>query len=411
MTLYDKLIYRGLLKDVSNQEKAKKLLNDDKVAFYCGFDPTGTSLTIGHLVQIVRMKLLEKHGHTPVVLIGGATGLIGDPKETEERKLLTLEESLKNAVAIENQIKYFLPKAVYVNNYDWTKDIDMITFLRDYGKHFNVNYMLAKETVQKRLSTGISYTEFSYMILQSIDWLNLYQKHQVKIQFGGSDQWGNLTAGLELLRKVVGDNNDAVALSSPLLTKSDGGKFGKSESGTIWLDENLTSPYELYQYFYNTSDADIETYLKVLTLFEEETIEILINEHHQKPEKRLAQKALAESLVELIHGEKALKEAINVSEALFTGAFDNLTISEWEIVFKVLDSSIIDEENILTILNQTKLASSNREARQFISSGAITVNDFKVTKIDYLLKKEAAYYETYSVVRRGKKRYAIVKFR
>jgi tyrosyl-tRNA synthetase len=287
----------------------------------------------------------------------------------------------------------------------------MITFLRDYGKHFNVNYMLAKETVQKRLSTGISYTEFSYMILQSIDWLNLYQKHQVKIQFGGSDQWGNLTAGLELLRKVVGDNNDAVALSSPLLTKSDGGKFGKSESGTIWLDENLTSPYELYQYFYNTSDADIETYLKVLTLFEEETIEILINEHHQKPEKRLAQKALAESLVELIHGEKALKEAINVSEALFTGAFDNLTISEWEIVFKVLDSSIIDEENILTILNQTKLASSNREARQFISSGAITVNDFKVTKIDYLLKKEAAYYETYSVVRRGKKRYAIVKFR
>src|SRR5690554_6638613 len=411
MTLYDKLIYRGLLKDVSNQEKAKKLLNDDKVAFYCGFDPTGTSLTIGHLVQIVRMKLLEKHGHTPVVLIGGATGLIGDPKETEERKLLTLEESLKNAVAIENQIKYFLPKAVYVNNYDWTKDIDMITFLRDYGKHFNVNYMLAKETVQKKLSTGISYTEFSYMILQSIDWLNLYQKHQVKIQFGGSDQWGNLTAGLELLRKVVGDNNDAVALSSPLLTKSDGGKFGKSESGTIWLDENLTSPYELYQYFYNTSDADIETYLKVLTLFEEETIEILINEHHQKPEKRLAQKALAESLVELIHGEKALKEAINVSEALFTGAFDNLTISEWEIVFKVLDSSIIDEENILTILNQTKLASSNREARQFISSGAITVNDFKVTKIDYLLKKEAAYYETYSVVRRGKKRYAIVKFR
>lgn len=411
MTLYDKLIYRGLLKDVSNQEKAKKLLNDDKVAFYCGFDPTGTSLTIGHLVQIVRMKLLEKHGHTPVVLIGGATGLIGDPKETEERKLLTLEESLKNAVAIENQIKYFLPKAVYVNNYDWTKDIDMITFLRDYGKHFNVNYMLAKETVQKRLSTGISYTEFSYMILQSIDWLNLYQKHQVKIQFGGSDQWGNLTAGLELLRKVIGDNNEAVALSSPLLTKSDGGKFGKSESGTIWLDENLTSPYELYQYFYNTSDADIETYLKVLTLFEEETIEILINEHHQKPEKRLAQKALAESLVELIHGEKALKEAINVSEALFTGAFDNLTISEWEIVFKVLDSSVIEEENILTILNQTKLASSNREARQFISSGAITVNDYKVTKIDYLLKKEAAYYETYSVVRRGKKRYAIVKFR
>ncbi len=410
MNLYEKLTYRGLLKDISNVEKAQDLLNNEKVHFYCGFDPTGTSLTIGHLVQIIRMKLLEQHGHTPVVLIGGATGLIGDPKETEERKLLTLEESLENAKAIEEQIKKFLPNALYVNNYDWIKNIDMITFLRDYGKHFNVNYMIAKETVQKRLDKGISYTEFSYMILQSIDWLNLYKNHNVKIQFGGSDQWGNLTAGLELIRKVVGDKHEAVGLSSPLLTKSDGGKFGKSESGTVWLDENLTTPYELYQYFLNTSDSDIESYLKVLTLFDEKTIEALILEHKEAPEKRIAHKALAESLVNLVHGEQALKEAVNVSEALFTGSFDNLTINEFEVLFQVLDSLKITEDNILNVLLETKLSSSNRESRNFISSGAIMVNDEKVEDLNYMLIKEKAYFNKYSIIRRGKKRYSIVEF-
>lgn len=410
MNLYDKLLYRGLLKDISNEEKAKELLNNEKVHFYCGFDPTGTSLTVGHLVQIIRMQLLENHGHTPVVLIGGATGLIGDPKENEERKLLTLEESLLNAKAIEEQIKRFLPNAVYVNNYDWIKDIDMITFLRDYGKHFNVNYMIAKETVQKRLDTGISYTEFSYMILQSIDWLNLYQKHNVKIQFGGSDQWGNLTAGLELIRKVVGDKHEAVGLSSPLLTKSDGGKFGKSESGTIWLDKALTSPYQLYQYFLNTADNDIESYLKVLTLFDEGTIEALINEHKEAPEKRVAHKSLAESLVMFVHGEEALKEAVNVSEALFTGSFDNLSLKEFAVLVTVLDSLKITEETILNVLMSTKLSSSNRESRQFISSGAVLVNDEKVEDINYLLTKEKAYFNKYSIIRRGKKRYSIVEF-
>lgn len=410
MNLYDKLLYRGLLKDISSEEKAKQLLNHENVLFYCGFDPTGTSLTIGHLVQIIRMKLLQDHGHTPVVLIGGATGLIGDPKENEERKLLTLEESLLNAKAIEEQIKRFLPNAVYVNNYDWIKDIDMITFLRDYGKHFNVNYMIAKETVQKRLDTGISYTEFSYMILQSIDWLNLYQKHNVKIQFGGSDQWGNLTAGLELIRKVVGDKHEAVGLSSPLLTKSDGGKFGKSESGTIWLDKALTSPYQLYQYFLNTADNDIESYLKVLTLFDEGTIEALINEHKEAPEKRVAHKALAESLVMFVHGEEALKEAVNVSEALFTGSFDNLSLKEFAVLVTVLDSLKITEETILNVLMSTKLSSSNRESRQFISSGAVLVNDEKVEDINYLLTKEKAYFNKYSIIRRGKKRYSIVEF-
>lgn len=411
MNLYDKLLYRGLIKDVSNEEKAKEILNNEQVLFYCGFDPTGTSLTIGHLVQIIRMKLLQQHGHTPVVLIGGATGLIGDPKETEERKLLTLEESLHNAEAIEEQIRRFLPDATYVNNYDWIKDIDLISFLRDYGKYFNVNYMIAKETVQKRLDKGISYTEFSYMILQSIDWLNLYQKQNVKVQFGGSDQWGNLTSGLELIRKVVGDKHEAVGLSSPLLTKSDGGKFGKSESGTIWLDKDLTSPYELYQYFLNTSDSDIESYLKVLTLFDEDTIEALIAEHKEAPENRTAHKALAENLVMFVHGKEALLEAVNVSEALFTGSFDNLTLNEFEVLYSVLDSLEIVEDNILNVLLNTKLSSSNRESRQFINNGAITVNDEKVEDINYTLTKNKAYFNKYSIIKRGKKRYSIVYFK
>ncbi|MDY0133573.1 MAG: tyrosine--tRNA ligase, partial [Acholeplasmatales bacterium] len=280
MSLYEKLMWRGMIKDVSDADKAKKLIDDKKpVKFYIGYDPTGESLTIGHLVQIVRMMYLEKHGHTPVVLIGGATGLIGDPRATAERKLLALEDSLQNAEKIKNQIKRFLPNAIYVNNYDWLGKIDLITFLRDYGKHFNVNYMLAKETVQARLETGISYTEFSYMILQSMDWLHMYENMDVKIQFGGSDQWGNITSGLELIRKTFDVNHEAVGMSSPLLLKSDGTKFGKSERGAIWLDENLTTPYELYQFFLNTADDDVETFLKMLTLLEKDEIDGIIKTH------------------------------------------------------------------------------------------------------------------------------------
>src|SRR5690554_1956674 len=238
MDLYNKLLWRDMVKDVSNEEEAKRLLNEEKVRFYVGYDPTGESLTVGHLVQIIRMKYLENHGHIPVVIIGGGTGLIGDPRETSERKMLPIETSLHNAKKIEEQIKPVIgEQTIFINNYDWLSKIDLISFLRDYGKHFNVSYMLSKETVSKRLETGISYTEFSYMILQSIDWLYLYQNYNVKIQFGGSDQWGNLTAGLDLMRKVIG-KNDAVALSSPLLLKADGAKFGKSETGTIWIDKD-----------------------------------------------------------------------------------------------------------------------------------------------------------------------------
>lgn len=411
MLLYDELKFRDLIKDVSNEENAKTLLNGKGVLVYCGFDPTGKSLTIGHLVQVMRMKLLEKHGHIPVVLIGGATGLIGDPRQTSERKLLTLEESLENAALIEQQIKKFLPNALYVNNYDWVKDIDMITFLRDYGKFFNINYMLAKDNVQARLETGISYTEFSYMIIQALDWLYLYEHKNVQIQFGGSDQWGNITSGLELIRKKLGETQIA-GLSSPLLLKSDGGKFGKSESGTLWLDEALTSPYELYQYFLNTTDSDIEVYLKTLTLYEPNTIVTLIEESKQHPEKRIAQKALAEAIVEFVHGKEALKQAINVSESLFLGQFETLSLKELDMAYMSLDSILVqDGTPLIDVLTNTKLASSNREARTFITSGAVYINDKRIDDLRETLNKQEGYYKTYSIIKRGKKKFSIVKFK
>lgn len=407
MDLYNKLLWRDMVKDVSNEEEAKRLLNEEKVRFYVGYDPTGESLTVGHLVQIVRMKFMQNHGHTPVVIIGGGTGLIGDPRETSERKLLTVEKSLHNAKMIEKQIRRLLgDNALYINNYDWLSKIDLIAFLRDYGKHFNVSYMLAKETVSKRLETGISYTEFSYMILQSIDWLHLYQNYDVKIQFGGSDQWGNLTAGLDLMRKVIG-KNDAVALSSPLLLKADGAKFGKSETGTIWIDKDLTTPYELYQYFLNTSDEDILTYLKLLTTLEKEEIEELLEESNINKELRIAQKRLAEEIVLFVHGKKSLETALKVSDSLFSGDFSNLHEEDYDMLVNVLDTVNINKDNTLTdVLKETKLASSNREAREFINNGAISINGNIIKDVNYNIS-QSLMYNKYIILRRGKKRYAL----
>ncbi len=407
MDLYNKLLWRDMVKDVSNEEEAKRLLNEEKVRFYVGYDPTGESLTVGHLVQIVRMKFMQNHGHTPVVIIGGGTGLIGDPRETSERKLLTVEKSLHNAKMIEKQIRRLLgDNALYINNYDWLSKIDLIAFLRDYGKHFNVSYMLAKETVSKRLETGISYTEFSYMILQSIDWLHLYQNYDVKIQFGGSDQWGNLTAGLDLMRKVIG-KNDAVALSSPLLLKADGAKFGKSETGTIWIDKDLTTPYELYQYFLNTSDEDILTYLKLLTTLEKEENEELLEESNINKELRIAQKRLAEEVVLFVHGKKSLETALKVSDSLFSGDFSNLHEEDYDMLVNVLDTVNINKDNTLTdVLKETKLASSNREAREFINNGAISINGNIIKDVNYNIS-QSLMYNKYIILRRGKKRYAL----
>src|SRR5690554_2497981 len=384
MDLFSKLQYRGMVKDVSDTDLAKKLLNEEKVKFYVGYDPTGASLTVGHLVQIVRMLYLQKHGHTPVVLIGGGTGLIGDPRETSERSLLTLEQSLANAKKIETQIRKLIAgNVVFINNYDWLSKIDLISFLRDYGKYFSVSYMLHKETVQKRLETGISYTEFSYMIIQSIDWLHLYQNHDVKVQFGGSDQWGNITAGLELMRKMIGEN-DAVGLSSPLLLKQDGTKFGKSEDGALYLDKELTSPYEVYQYFLNTSDDDLLNYFKNLTLFSKDEIENIIDKHLEKPEARYGQKRLSESIVTPLHGEESTKEAILMSEALFSGNFNELSKDAFASLVKTVNSTIkTGEVSLVDILGELELASSRRAAREFIQNGAILINGNRIDDINF----------------------------
>ncbi len=413
MKLYDELIWRGLIKDVSNEEKARKLLDDEKIRFYCGFDPTGESLTVGHLVQVVRMLLLEKYGHTPIVLIGGATGLIGDPRQTSERKLLTLEESLLNAEKIKKQLSLFIDpnRSIFVNNYDWIGKIDMISFLRDYGKHFSINYMIAKDTVQKRLEVGISYTEFSYMLIQAIDFLHLYRTLDCKLQFGGSDQWGNITTGLELIRKLEGDQANAIGLSSPLLLKADGTKFGKSESGALWLDADLTSPYEIYQYFLNASDADVENYLKTLTLLSRPEIEQLLELSKKEPEKRKAQKKLASEIVTLVHGKEALHEALKVTEALFSGDFNGLSKSGLSMLEKTLDvKKVSGSYPLLDALVDTGLSSSKREARTFIQSGAIIVNETKISDLDFILNKENALFGKYQIIRRGKKKYAMVVY-
>ena len=413
MKLYEELVWRGLIKDVSNEEKAKDLLDNQKINFYCGFDPTGESLTVGHLVQIVRMLLLEKYGHTPIVLIGGATGLIGDPRQTSERKLLTLEESLQNAEKIKKQLSLFLnpETAIFVNNYDWIKKIDMISFLRDYGKHFSINYMIAKDTVQKRLEIGISYTEFSYMLIQAIDFLHLYRTQNCKLQFGGSDQWGNITTGLELIRKLEGEESKAIGLSSPLLLKADGSKFGKSESGALWLDGELTSPYEIYQYFVNASDQDVINYLKQLTLISKEEIEELEVKSKQNPELREAQKRLAKEVTSLVHGNEAFEEALKVTEALFSGDFSNLSKQAYKMLEKTLDHVVLLEpKGILDILVETHLAQSKREARQFVQSGAIQVNERKITDLDDQVSQQDTHFQKYAIIRRGKKKYALIIF-
>lgn len=413
MGIYEDLLWRNLIKDVSDDELAKRLLNEEKVKFYCGFDPTASSLTVGHLVQVIRSILLQQHGHTPVMLIGGATGLIGDPRETSERKLLTLEQSLENATAIKNQLEKLIGgNAIFVNNYDWVSKIDLISFLRDYGKHFNISYMLSKETVSKRLETGISYTEFSYMILQSIDWLHLYQNMDVKIQFGGSDQWGNITSGLELMRRVIG-KNDALGLSSPLLLKQDGTKFGKSESGAIYLDEELTTPYEVYQYFLNTSDDDLLNYFKFLTLLTKDEIESIIEKHNEKPEERLAQRELTSFITKFLHGDKALTNAIKVSDALFSGEFSSLDKNAFEMLTKTIDTTKLNKEdnnNLVDVLIKTELAKSRREAREFITNNAISINGIKVDDLNYELTQDNAFHNQFTIIRRGRRNYVIIEW-
>ena len=404
MTLYEDLKWRGLIKDEAG-ENLEELLNKGGITFYLGTDPSADSLHVGHLSSFLTAKRLEMGGCHPIILIGGATGLIGDPRPTTERAMISKEAVIHNYDCLYKQIHDLFGYEI-VNNYDWSKDINFIDYLRDYGKFFNINYMLDKDIIRRRLDSGITYTEFSYMIMQALDFLWLFEHKGCTMQAAGSDQWGNITAGIDLIRKKTG--KEAYGFTMPLVTDKNGKKFGKSEGNAIWIDKNKTSSYELYQYFLNSEDEMVEKYLKIYTFLSKEEIEKIIKEHKQKPELRQAQKILAKEIVTFLHGSDAAKRAIEMSEALFTGQIKKFNKKEILDVFKGIPSFEVENNiNIIDMLVNNKIASSKREAREFINAGSITINEEKITDENYIVNKEIAIDNEILVVRRGKKKYFI----
>ena len=404
MKLYDELVWRGLIDNVSD-DKVKEMINNGGVTFYIGTDPTGDSLHIGHYSTFSMALRLKKAGHNPILLVGGATGLIGDPKPTAERPMITRQQLDYNYKHLRKQVEEIFGFEV-VNNYDWSKDINFIDYLRDYGKYFNLNYMLNKETVKSRLDIGITYTEFSYMIMQALDFMHLYQTKGCTLQIGGSDQWGNITSGIELVRKKLG--KEIYGLTMPLITKADGTKFGKSEGGAIWLDKTKTTPYEMYQFFLNSEDSKVIEYLKKLTFLSIEEIQELEQKHQTSPEKREAHKRLAEEVITFLHGKEEYNKAVKMSEALFSGDIKSLTKEEIEICFKGVPEVTITSLNLLDTLIQNKICSSKREAREFITNGAISINGDKITDPSYELT-DKDFIEDAIIIKRGKKNYYIGK--
>ncbi|ETI66368.1 tyrosine--tRNA ligase [Neobacillus vireti] len=417
MDLLQDLAWRGIIYQQSDAEGLKELLDTEKISLYCGADPTADSLHIGHLVPFLTLRRFQQHGHRPIVLVGGATGLIGDPSgKSEERNLQTLEKVQENVAGIQKQLAAIFEfegenGATMVNNYDWAGSMDIVTFLRDIGKHIGVNYMLAKDTIASRLETGISFTEFTYTILQAMDFNHLYQHHNCKLQIGGSDQWGNITSGLELIRKMQPEGAKAYALTIPLVTKADGTKFGKTEGGAVWLDPEKTTPYEFYQFWINTADADVIKYLKFFTFLSHEEIEKLETAVAEEPHLRKAQKALAEEMTRLIHGEDSLEQAIKISQALFSGNVKELTAAEIEQGFKDVPAyESADEENLVDLLVAAKISPSKRQAREDITNGAVAVNGEKVTDTNYSLVETDKIEGKFTIIRRGKKKYTLIKY-
>jgi tyrosyl-tRNA synthetase len=412
--IFDELKQRGLIKDTSNEEEVRQLLSSP-TTIYSGFDPSAISMHLGNFVQISILMRLQKAGHRIIAVVGGATGMIGDPSgKSKERNLLHAEALEANTQAIKKQLQRYLDfsdpkKGIVVNNFDWLGKLTMIDYLRDYGKYFPINYMLAKDVVANRLESGLSYTEFSYMLLQSIDFLHLYQKENCQLQFGGSDQWGNLTSGLELIRKIGSSDKKAGVFSTPLITRSDGKKFGKTEDGALFLDASLTSPYAIYQYFYNVDDATALSYLKVFSFDSLETLAGIESQHQANLGQRIAQKYLAAGMVKVLHGEMALNEAKMMSEVLFTGQFKSLTEAQLLSVLGGLKVKLLPGILLEDALIQSNLASSKREAREFIQGQSISINGEIVNQLTYTFKKEQALFGTYFVLRRGKKLYVLVE--
>lgn len=406
MTLFEDLKWRGLIKDISSPELEEKL-NKGGLTFYIGTDPTADSLHVGHLSSFLISKRLQKAGHHPILLVGGGTGMIGDPKPTTERAMISKEQVNRNFEGLKKQVEEIFGFEV-VNNYDWIKDIDVLDFLRDYGKYFNINYMLDKDIIRRRLDSGITYTEFSYMILQALDFKHLHENKNVNLQCAGSDQWGNITAGIDLIRRTTGD--EVYGFTMPLVTDSKGQKIGKSEGNAIWLDKERTSSYQLYQFFLNVEDIMVIDYLKIYTFLSKEEIEKLEIRNKEHPELREAQKTLAKEIITFLHGKEEYERAINLADHLFNNKFNDLSKKDVEDLFKNEDKNEIDlNMNIIDMLLTMNVAKSKREAREFINTGAISINGERITDTEKTIDTSMFIENTYIVVKRGKKNYYIGK--
>lgn len=418
----EELSWRGMIHNV--MPGTEELLMKEMTTGYVGIDPTADSLHIGHLVGVMMLTHLQRCGHRPLVILGGATGMIGDPSfKNEERKLLSIEQIEYNKSCIEKQLSKFMDfesnspnKAEVLNNYDWTKEWTFLDFIRDIGKHITVNYMMAKDSVKKRLETGLSFTEFSYQLLQGYDFKYLYENYNCRLQMGGSDQWGNITTGTELIRRML--QGEAFALTCPLITKADGGKFGKTEKGNIWLDAEKTSPYAFYQFWLNTSDEDAKKFIKIFTLFSKEEVEKMISSHEKEPHLRELQKTLAKDMTTRVHGEKEFNSAIEASEILFgkgtTETLKNLdektllSVFEGVPTFEITRSSIDEEVSIIDLIaGKTNILTSKSEARRAIKENAISLNKTKI-KEDYICTKSDLLNDKYILIQRGKKNYYLI---
>ncbi|AVL77982.1 MULTISPECIES: tyrosine--tRNA ligase [Staphylococcus] len=416
--LIEELKWRGLIYQQTDETGIENLLNKEQVTLYCGADPTADSLHIGHLLPFLTLRRFQEHGHRPLVLIGGGTGMIGDPSgKSEERKLQTEEQVETNVQGISKQMHKIFEfdtnkGAKLVNNKDWLGQISLIEFLRDYGKHVGVNYMLGKDSIQTRLEHGISFTEFTYTILQAIDFGHLNQTYNCKIQVGGSDQWGNITSGIELMRRMYGEN-EAFGLTIPLVVKSDGKKFGKTEGGSVWLDADKTSPYEFYQFWINSTDEDVIKFLKYFTFLSKAEINDLEKSLQEAPHLREAQKALAENVTRFIHGQDALDDAIRISQALFSGDLKSLSAKELKEGFKDVPQVDLNHttSNIVEAIVETGISSSKRQAREDINNGAIYINGERQQDVNYELSDEDKIDNAFTIVRRGKKKYFMINYK
>ncbi|MGN1374706.1 MAG: tyrosine--tRNA ligase [Bacilli bacterium] len=408
MTNWEELQWRGLVKDVAG-ENIEDLINNKSVTFYWGTDPTADSLHLGHYSSLVTAKRLMKMGHKPILLCGGATGRIGDPRPTAEREIISIDVLNHNIECIRKQIDtIFDGNAKLVNNYDWFKGYEFLDFLRDVGKYINVNYMLNKDIINRRLESGITYAEFSYMLIQGYDFLNMYRKMNCVMQVEGSDQWGNITTGIDLIRKI--DGKEAYAFTMPLILDSNGKKFGKSEGNALWLDKDKTSSYALYQYLINTDDAKVLEYLKVFTFLTPEEILDVMDRHNKKPHLRIAQETLAKCIITDLRGEEEYTKARDISKALFSEDIKNLSSEDIVNSLSGVKNVLVYEGNIVDVLVDSKVFSSKREARELITGNALSINNKKVNDVNYIISKNDLIDNKIVVIKKGKKNYFIGKF-